>query len=178
MCFCLQKHLSITKTGCFKKKGFICMFSFPGSFGIFDLRCSLWTRNCGMWDPVPWLGIERRPPALGVWSLATGPSEKSQTWCLLSFFLSFFLNWFKKKSLTSIGKLSHFSDACERIISAYPNKQTNKLSPSKILVKGKRLARTPTVAKWNFPPLIVHLSCWHASSTWTKRQLPYWNLIH
>ena len=130
-----------------------------------------------MWDLVPLLGIEPRPPALGVWSLATGPSEKSQTWCLLSFFL-FFLNWFRKKSLTSIGKLSHFSDACERVICAYPNKQTNKLSPSKIFIKGKRLACTSTVAKPNFPSLILHLSCWHASSTWTKRQLPYWNLIH
>ena len=130
-----------------------------------------------MWDLVPWPGIEPRPPALGVWSLATGPSEKSQTWCLLSFFL-FFLNWFKKKSLTSIGKLSHFSDACERVICAYPNKQTNKLSPSKILIKGKRLAVPP---QWQSKLSISYLAsqlltC--TSSTWTKRQLPCWNLIH
>ena len=26
--------------------------------------------SCGMWDLVPWPGIEPRPPALGVWSLS------------------------------------------------------------------------------------------------------------
>ena len=25
--------------------------------------------SCGIWDPVPWPGMEPRPPALGVWSL-------------------------------------------------------------------------------------------------------------
>ena len=33
--------------------------------------------SCGMWDLVPWPGIEPRPPALGVWCLTTGPSGRS-----------------------------------------------------------------------------------------------------
>ena len=28
------------------------------------------TLSCGMWDLVPWPGMELRPPALGVWSLS------------------------------------------------------------------------------------------------------------
>ena len=31
---------------------------------------SLWTLSCGMWDLVPWPGIEPGLPALGVWSLS------------------------------------------------------------------------------------------------------------
>ena len=30
--------------------------------------CSMWTLRCGMWDLVPWPGIETGPPALGVQS--------------------------------------------------------------------------------------------------------------
>ena len=32
-------------------------------------NCGVQTLNCSMWDLVPWLGIEPRPPALGVQSL-------------------------------------------------------------------------------------------------------------
>ena len=32
--------------------------------------CSMRALSCCMWDLVPWLGIEPRPPALGVWSLS------------------------------------------------------------------------------------------------------------
>ena len=38
-----------------------------------------------MWDPVPWLGIELQPPALGVWNLSQYSSRKVH--------LSLFLNW-------------------------------------------------------------------------------------
>ena len=34
--------------------------------------------SCGIWDLVPWPGIEPRPPALGRGVLATGPPGKSQ----------------------------------------------------------------------------------------------------
>ena len=37
---------------------------------VLGLLCSLWTPSCSMWDLVPWLGIEPRPPVLGVWSLS------------------------------------------------------------------------------------------------------------
>ena len=38
--------------------------------GIFDLRCSMQTLSCGMWDLVPRPGIKPGPPALGMWSLS------------------------------------------------------------------------------------------------------------
>ena len=41
---------------------------FIKALGIFT--CSIWTLSCGMWDPVPWSGIESSSPALGVWSLS------------------------------------------------------------------------------------------------------------
>ena len=43
--------------------------------GIFSY--SMRTLSCGMWNLVPWPGIEPRPPALGAWGLATGPPGKS-----------------------------------------------------------------------------------------------------
>ena len=36
--------------------------------GIFS--CSMRTLSCGMWDVVPWQGIEPRPAALEKWSLS------------------------------------------------------------------------------------------------------------
>ena len=32
--------------------------------------CSMRTLRCGMWNLVPWSGIEPRPPALGAWRLS------------------------------------------------------------------------------------------------------------
>ena len=40
-------------------------------------RCSMQALSCGMWHLVPWSGIKPRPPALGAWSLASGPPGKS-----------------------------------------------------------------------------------------------------
>ena len=37
---------------------------------ILKLSCSMQTFSCGMWDLVPWPGIEPRPLALGVQSLS------------------------------------------------------------------------------------------------------------
>ena len=36
--------------------------------GLYLLACKIF--SCRMWDPVPWPGIEPRPPALGAWSLS------------------------------------------------------------------------------------------------------------
>ena len=33
-------------------------------------RCSMWTLRCGLWDLVPWPGIELRSPALGAQNLS------------------------------------------------------------------------------------------------------------
>ena len=47
------------------------------SCGTQDLQ--LWQVNsgCGMWDPVPWLGIEPGSPALGAWSPSHWTIRKS-----------------------------------------------------------------------------------------------------
>ena len=34
------------------------------------LSCSMWTLTWGMWDLIPWSGIEPGTPALGAWSLS------------------------------------------------------------------------------------------------------------
>ena len=38
--------------------------------GILDLHCSMRTLSLGMWDLVPWPGIQPRPPAMGSWRLS------------------------------------------------------------------------------------------------------------
>ena len=45
-------------------------------FAISGLSCSR-TLSCGMWDPVPWPGIEPRPPTLEAWSLSHWTTGKS-----------------------------------------------------------------------------------------------------
>ena len=40
------------------------------SCSMWTLSCSLRTLSCGMWDLVPWPGIEPGPPALGAWNLS------------------------------------------------------------------------------------------------------------
>ena len=42
-----------------------------------NFNYSMWTLSCFMWNLVPRLGIEPRPPALGKEVLATGPPGKS-----------------------------------------------------------------------------------------------------
>ena len=39
--------------------------------------CCTQTLRCGMWDLLPWTGIEPGPPAMGAQSLTTGPPGKS-----------------------------------------------------------------------------------------------------
>ena len=43
-------------------------------------KCSLRTVPCGMWDLVPWPGIEPELPTSGVLVLTAGPPGKSLTW--------------------------------------------------------------------------------------------------
>ena len=45
----------------------------------------LFASSCSIWDPVPWLGIELQPPALGVWNLSQYFRREVR--------LSLFLNW-------------------------------------------------------------------------------------
>ena len=44
--------------------------------------------NCSKRNLVPWWGAERRPPAMGAWSLTTGTQGKS---CLISMLLFYLL---------------------------------------------------------------------------------------
>ena len=65
------------------------IFSFTSTFFFFlikkiylavlHLSFDMQTLRCGIWDIVPWPWIEPRLPALGTWSLATGPSGKFLT---------------------------------------------------------------------------------------------------
>ena len=49
----------------------------------FDLRCSIWTLSCGIWDLVPWPRIEPGPPALGVQSLGHRTTREVPTLVLV-----------------------------------------------------------------------------------------------
>ena len=61
---------------------FLCIFlSVPGlscGNGIFSY--SMWTLSWGMWDVVPWSGIEPRPPSLGVQSLSRWATREVPEW--------------------------------------------------------------------------------------------------
>ena len=64
-----------------KKNLFILLHQVLGAAcGIFS--CGMWTLSYGMWDLVPWPGIEHRPPALAVWNLSHWTTRESQ--CVLS----------------------------------------------------------------------------------------------
>ena len=46
------------------------------------------TVRCGMWDLVPWPGIEPRPPALGAWSLSHCTTREVPGPCIYLFLLN------------------------------------------------------------------------------------------
>ena len=71
--------------------------------------CSMQTARCGVWDLVPWPGIEPRPPALGAWSLSRCTTREVPGPCIYLFLLNcilpnlcywdldfFFFFWTKK----------------------------------------------------------------------------------
>ena len=62
--------------------------TFVVASGIFFVfTCGKRTLSCGMWDLVPWPGIEPRPPALGARSLSHWTTrEVPRTVCILSVF--------------------------------------------------------------------------------------------
>ena len=49
---------------------------------FFKISYDIWILCCGMWDLVPWPGMEPGPPALGVWSLSLWTPRKSRQWFL------------------------------------------------------------------------------------------------
>ena len=67
---------------------------FVVALGVFDLHCymrvlsffsyGMLTLSCGMWDLVPWPGIECRPLALGAQSLCHGTTRDILWWSFLS----------------------------------------------------------------------------------------------
>ena len=66
------------------------------ALGIFYLRCStwnlfscgMWTLSWGMWDLVPWSGIQPVPPALGGWGLSHWTTREAA-----NSFLNSFIDW-------------------------------------------------------------------------------------
>ena len=73
--------------------------------------------SCGMWDLVPWPGIEHRPPALGVWNLSHWITRGSQFCPKLSFLAEVALNTGTRRGFTlwldlafsNLSPGSHFS---------------------------------------------------------------------
>jgi len=63
---------------------------------IFISACGMF--SCGVWDLVPWPEMQPGPPALGVWSLATGPPGKSPTTPNFHHRLSFLMPRFRWQS--------------------------------------------------------------------------------
>ena len=57
--------------------------------------CNMRTLRCGMWNLVPWPGIEPGPPALGVWNLTSRLPEKSLISCCACFTYLFLVLVFK-----------------------------------------------------------------------------------
>ena len=49
------------------------------------LCCGMRTLSWGMWDLVPWPGVEPRPPALGVWSLTHCATRESPIFFFFGF---------------------------------------------------------------------------------------------
>ena len=47
-----------------------------------SFSCSIWTLSCGIWDLVPWPGIEPRPPELGAQSLISWTTREVPHPCL------------------------------------------------------------------------------------------------
>ena len=79
----------------FKKKLLFIYLAVPG------LSCSIWTLSFGMWDPIPWPGIEPRPLHWEHRVLATGPQGKPLSFLFNSDFQSFHIGGVLK-SLCSI----------------------------------------------------------------------------
>ena len=60
-----------------KKYLFTCLHqALVAAHRSFCLHCSRRTLSCGLWDLVPWPGIEPRPPALGAHSLSHWTTRK------------------------------------------------------------------------------------------------------
>ena len=55
----------------FFKNNIFTYLASPGfSWGTRDLPCRMPSLSCGKWDPVPWAGMEPKPPALGAQNLS------------------------------------------------------------------------------------------------------------
>ena len=84
-----------------------------------DLCCGLWGLflvaasrifSCGMWDLVPWLGIEPGPPALGAWSLNHWTTREVPALLFLNSGLSDLKDWFFFPPTFSFEKFQHFNN--------------------------------------------------------------------
>ena len=74
------------RSSCPWKQDFFFFFFFLAALGLswstqnllFSLRHAE-SFSCSIWELVPWLGIDIRPPALGVWSLSHWTTREVQT---------------------------------------------------------------------------------------------------
>ena len=71
--------------------------------GIFDRHCSMGTLSCGIWDQVPWQGLNLGPQALGAWSLSRWTTrEVSRP------YYYFRLQLIPKRQLSVVNSLYHY----------------------------------------------------------------------
>ena len=86
-----SKKKKICGDGC--KQDLLWSFSFWGKKNLFiylatpGLGCSTQDLCWGMWDLVPWLGIEPRPPALGAQSLTHWTTREVPLWSFCSIYI-------------------------------------------------------------------------------------------
>ena len=60
---------------------------------VLSLSCSIYRIfSCGMWDLVPWPGIEPGPPALGAWRLSHRTTRKVPPFGFVSFYNTYHLS--------------------------------------------------------------------------------------
>ena len=86
------------------------------------------TVRCGMWDLVPWPGIEPRPPALGAWSLSHCTAREVPGPCIYLFLLLYLAQFvllrsgfffFLTKKFSFALRLIPVSDLLSKIASMY-----------------------------------------------------------
>ena len=100
------------------------------------VSCDMQSFSCSMWDRVPWAGIERGTPALGVHSMSHWNTRKSpQCWNFL------------KSSQRVVSRIEHTSKGFSFKRQSQKKKKKKK-KPPKIKIKDKA-----TVAKSWYPGL-------------------------
>ena len=85
------------------------MESLVGACGIFCYSMEILT--CGIWDLVPWPGIEPRPPALWVWSVSHCITREVLQWPIFVY-----NNIVNRCELRTQPKIYSFNNICSNLV--------------------------------------------------------------